>query len=338
MTGLMCTWKSAVSEVKSRCGFCGETFSLWSDRNDHLSDHFKAGRLMKDWKGCRGLEPAIALLVENAIPPYLIGMETQDADPFSASKGNTKTGFAMGDNSLAPTAFGALTAGLGEYVRTAKTAGDDITDDALRRQARLILYGDDDPWNQTPADNSQWLEMFKAGYGLDHDPFQQQSTTACASNTYSASTQPTTSSGPFSAQSPSPFTAETVQHAVGFDPTIMQFELNYAVAPPSSDDLVSAATEPAFTIPWSWQTPECLAEFRQLGLLPSIMPTATACDPVIDETSGLANTSCIRTDQTVENPIFAAPVQASTSGAGQIPSQYPPQDTLFAFDADFDFE
>lgn len=293
---------------------------------------------MKDWKGCRGLEPAIALLVENAIPPYLIGTETQDADPFSASKGNTKTGFATGDNSLAPTAFGALTAGLGEYVRTAKIAGDDITDDALRRQARLILYGDDDPWNQTPADNSQWLEMFKADYGLDHDPFQKYTAAACASNTYSASAQPTTSSGPF--------TAETVQHAVGFDPTIMQFELNYLVAPPGGEDLASAVTEPAFTIPWSWQTPECLAEFRQLGLLPPIMTAATASGPIIGETSGPAITNCLLSNQPVAaskaaygdssarprqeffapmDPIFAAPVQASTSGAGQIPSQYPPR-------------
>ncbi|OTB18793.1 hypothetical protein K445DRAFT_307682 [Daldinia sp. EC12] len=58
----MDAWKSKVTHVKSRCGFCGETFTVWSDRNDHLSDHFRSGARMKDWKGCRGLEPAVALL------------------------------------------------------------------------------------------------------------------------------------------------------------------------------------------------------------------------------------------------------------------------------------
>ena len=46
-------WKSKITRIKSRCGFCGDTFELWSDRNDHLTDHFRAGARMKDWKGCR---------------------------------------------------------------------------------------------------------------------------------------------------------------------------------------------------------------------------------------------------------------------------------------------
>ena len=32
------------------------------------------------------------------------------------------------------------------------------TDHALQEKARLIVYGDNDPWNQTAADNSQWLD------------------------------------------------------------------------------------------------------------------------------------------------------------------------------------
>ncbi|EQB57487.1 hypothetical protein CGLO_02374 [Colletotrichum gloeosporioides Cg-14] len=70
-------WKAKITRVKSRCGFCGETFALWVDRNDHLVEHYRAGALFKDWKGCRGLEPAVALLVQNAMPPYLIGADLQ---------------------------------------------------------------------------------------------------------------------------------------------------------------------------------------------------------------------------------------------------------------------
>ncbi|CAH0053876.1 unnamed protein product [Clonostachys solani] len=350
MTASMSSWKSAVSEVKSRCGFCGETFSLWSDRNDHLSDHFKAGLLMKDWKGCRGLEPAVALLVENAIPPYLIGTEALDSDPFSASKGNTKGCLAAGGGSRAPTAFGALTADLGDYVRTAKLAGNDITDDALRHQARLILYGDDDPWNQTPADNNQWIEMFKAGYGLDCDTFQQQAMVDCATNAHSAPADPMISPCVLNTKSVSPFTAEAVQHAVDFDPAMMQFELNFPAG--SGDDHV-AAVEPAFTIPWSWQTPECLAEFRQLGLLP---PIPVACDPMLSETGNLA-AGCLHTEPatsattcgnslpmpeqvflTPQNLMFAAPAQASSSGIREHPTECPEDDTLFTFDAEFQDE
>ncbi|RSL79410.1 hypothetical protein CEP51_007373 [Fusarium floridanum] len=40
------------------------------------------------------------------------------------------------------------------------------TDEELRHQARWIAYGDDDPWNQTHADNPEWLERFKKGVGI----------------------------------------------------------------------------------------------------------------------------------------------------------------------------
>ncbi|RGP79042.1 hypothetical protein FLONG3_2948 [Fusarium longipes] len=40
------------------------------------------------------------------------------------------------------------------------------SDEELRHHARCLLYNDDDPWNQTPADNAQWLEMFKREVGI----------------------------------------------------------------------------------------------------------------------------------------------------------------------------
>ncbi|CAK7266777.1 hypothetical protein SEPCBS119000_002203 [Sporothrix epigloea] len=40
------------------------------------------------------------------------------------------------------------------------------TDAELQHQARWILYDDDDPWNQTAADNAEWLMRFKRDVGI----------------------------------------------------------------------------------------------------------------------------------------------------------------------------
>ncbi|KAM5376891.1 hypothetical protein ACJZ2D_005235 [Fusarium nematophilum] len=40
------------------------------------------------------------------------------------------------------------------------------TDEELQYQARWIMYDDGDPWNQTPADNPDWLREFKRDVGL----------------------------------------------------------------------------------------------------------------------------------------------------------------------------
>lgn len=45
-----------------------------------------------------------------------------------------------------------------------------LTDDDLQRQARMILYDSDDAWNQTAADNPEWLDLFKKAHGLDFIP------------------------------------------------------------------------------------------------------------------------------------------------------------------------
>lgn len=196
---------------------------------------------MKDWKGCRGLDPAVAAQVTNAMPPYLIGNESQSPFPFSASNeatwgqlrytvgpGNdreytlaqspnweeligvnalnaaTTTAIpdfdSMGlmssigidpmmatsglepmyealdysfnhspkDNSSpgAVTCWEILTVRLGIYVKEQMAIGIIPTDADLQRQARQILYEDDDSWNQTAADNQEWLELFKKAHGM----------------------------------------------------------------------------------------------------------------------------------------------------------------------------
>ncbi|KAL2127282.1 hypothetical protein VTI74DRAFT_10989 [Chaetomium olivicolor] len=40
------------------------------------------------------------------------------------------------------------------------------SDEELQHQARWIIYEDDDPWNQTAADNLEWLRRFKRDVGL----------------------------------------------------------------------------------------------------------------------------------------------------------------------------
>ncbi|KAH6894733.1 hypothetical protein B0T10DRAFT_527436 [Thelonectria olida] len=44
------------------------------------------------------------------------------------------------------------------------------TDEELQHQARWILYDDDDPWNSTPADTTEWLRQFKMDIGILKEP------------------------------------------------------------------------------------------------------------------------------------------------------------------------
>ncbi|KAL2833852.1 hypothetical protein BDW59DRAFT_168893 [Aspergillus cavernicola] len=168
-------WKSQIDRVNSRCGFCSERFTSWSERNEHIAQHFRAGTLMSDWRGSRGIDPAVALAVENAMPPYLIGIESAAMNPFSATQmtdarlapdDHTETG-NMQRIGVKPTSFEFFTARITEFVREAQIAHETVTDSMIQTQARQIIFGDDDPWNQTPADNSEWLKLFKHGMGLD---------------------------------------------------------------------------------------------------------------------------------------------------------------------------
>ncbi|KAL4935241.1 hypothetical protein BDV06DRAFT_207405 [Aspergillus oleicola] len=170
------SWKAHIDNIKSRCGLCNGNFISWSARNEHIAEHFRNGALMKDWRGSRGLDPAVALSTENAMPPYLIGWESLAPDPFSAS---LQTGSFLGfaDSTISsmpiqtaakPSPFAYFTVQLSKFVRGARSTNDRITDDMLQRAARRIVFGDEDPWNQTPADNSEWLTMFKQAMGLDY--------------------------------------------------------------------------------------------------------------------------------------------------------------------------
>ncbi|KAK8051814.1 homeobox and C2H2 transcription factor [Apiospora rasikravindrae] len=68
---------------------------------------------------------------------------------------------------------------LGRFVASAMSENNPNqhipTDEELQYQARWIEYDDDDKWNQTPADNPEWLRQFKQNVGiLPRDSRQEQ--------------------------------------------------------------------------------------------------------------------------------------------------------------------
>jgi hypothetical protein len=62
--------------------------------------------------------------------------------------------------------FARLENDLKDYVRTVLAAGITPTDSDLQRKSRLIIYKNDDPWNQTAADDPALLCVFKCQNGL----------------------------------------------------------------------------------------------------------------------------------------------------------------------------
>lgn len=176
----MDSWKSTTNEIKSRCGFCPSQFTTWQQRADHLAAHFRNGADMSMWANGWGFEPFVERLVENAIPPYLIGHERLTMEPYVARANatpscNTDAGLTNGTSaeSVEPdqmtrdsNCWGRLEQELAKFVSAQKVAGVMPTDKAIQDQARQIIYEDSDPWNWTCADNDQWLDSFKHLHGL----------------------------------------------------------------------------------------------------------------------------------------------------------------------------
>lgn len=178
-------WRSTTTEIKSRCGFCNATFTTWKDRVDHLAAHFKNGADMAQWQGDWGFEPFVQRLVENAIPPYLIAQERASMNPYKASASNLpssggRSGTQSNRSSVhQPVAqnpncytncYQRLERELKAYIRRQVEAGTIPTDQDIQDEARQIIYGTDDPWNQTSADNPIWLSNLKRDCGLEPIP------------------------------------------------------------------------------------------------------------------------------------------------------------------------
>ncbi|KAJ5226366.1 hypothetical protein N7468_007591 [Penicillium chermesinum] len=160
-------WQSSITEMKSRCGFCGALLHTWKDRVDHLAVHFKNGANMSQWQGDWGFEPYILERVENAIPPYLIDYEWRSLNPWTTvqSQGDGTTSRLPVPSDA--NCYQRLTQELAVYIRNQTAQGIVPTDQMLQAEARRVIYaGDDDPWNQTCADNPVWLNILKRQNGL----------------------------------------------------------------------------------------------------------------------------------------------------------------------------
>lgn len=174
-------WRSATTEIKSRCGFCNANFVTWKDRIEHLAAHFKNGADMCQWQGDWGFEPFVLNLVENAMPPYMIGHEKNTVNPFKPSHNlgpmamNDSTASSLGfvtalDTVEDTNAYRNLQQSLTVYIHNQLVGGVVPTDHMLQAEARRIIFGSDDSWNQTCADNPTWLDRLKRDNGLFSHP------------------------------------------------------------------------------------------------------------------------------------------------------------------------
>nr|XP_036588219.1 benzoate 4-monooxygenase cytochrome p450 [Colletotrichum truncatum]KAF6799360.1 benzoate 4-monooxygenase cytochrome p450 [Colletotrichum truncatum] len=194
------SWKVLATEVESRCGFCDLQLSTWNKRIDHLAAHFRKGLTMKDWKGEHGFSPTVAGKVIHALPPYLIGSESLSVVPFSATKQGTRDHFAqissrthgfkedqtadstqierpvsiasssiLSSRAATSKAFTEiLERHLKHFAEEHISQGIFPTDEMLRQESRRVIYDSDHEWNQTVADNSEWLAQFRKRNGLDN--------------------------------------------------------------------------------------------------------------------------------------------------------------------------
>ena len=184
-------WKVNLPPITSRCGFCNTKLSSWDERVNHLAAHYRQGKTMADWTGDHGFDAATAARVAYALPPYLIADDARSLVPFSATDPASKDHFKQMQERLSQEAllspglksqaggFGAnmalpklveddtvmfadvLAQHLSQFARNNIMLGIMPTDEMFQREARRVAFGDEDGWNQTLADNQEWLKGFK---------------------------------------------------------------------------------------------------------------------------------------------------------------------------------
>lgn len=116
---------------------------------------------------------ALPLYPQNIIPePYNSNHVPPKADPHNTNSAASRRYFFSDAN-----CYRRLMYELSRFVASCLSPNNPNahipTDEEIQRQARWILYDDDDPWNQTAADNEEWLSRFKRDVGVlaaDHNP------------------------------------------------------------------------------------------------------------------------------------------------------------------------
>ncbi|RKL23040.1 hypothetical protein BFJ68_g1246 [Fusarium oxysporum] len=212
---LINSWKDEGPPVSSRCGFCSIRMQTWQERVDHLAKHFRKGATMDDWKGEHCFESSIAAKVTHAMPPYLIGSESRALIPFSANSHGTKdhlsqiqhaseqTRHTWNDGRMATPTSGSelspestteprplgtvnedtsnmtfpevLALHLGRYAQEQMRLGIIPTDRMFQDETRRIMFDSVDLWDQTIADNEDWLSLFRNPYVKDISGSQEDS-------------------------------------------------------------------------------------------------------------------------------------------------------------------
>ncbi|KAJ5747871.1 uncharacterized protein N7511_009567 [Penicillium nucicola] len=184
-------WKHVVTDFPSRCGFCGGRMSTWDERANHLTLHFREGRNMASWKGDHEFPPEIAAQVTHSVPPYLLDFESRTFVPFSAtnravsdhlSQMMTRATFSGTEDGqhVSPEAADVdpepipesdfqldsytqvLTRHLSHYAQQNMMLGVIPSDEMFQLEARRLLFDSEDSWNQTMADNPEWLAKFRS--------------------------------------------------------------------------------------------------------------------------------------------------------------------------------
>ncbi|PTD02124.1 hypothetical protein HYE67_000223 [Fusarium culmorum] len=182
----MKSWLSSVDDIVSRCGFCDVQMASWAERQKHLAAHFRQGSDMREWKGDRGFAHQVDEFVENDMPVFLIGDQRRTMEPFSASRANHREnssphslsdlvstdpnipGLVGKEPELHSTghSYREVEQQLLRYVSTNISQGHVPSDQQIQRKMSEIMYGPDNMWDNTWADNPQWLGMFRKKAGL----------------------------------------------------------------------------------------------------------------------------------------------------------------------------
>ncbi|KAF1830237.1 hypothetical protein BDW02DRAFT_110651 [Decorospora gaudefroyi] len=198
-------WRVESAPVTCRCGFCNSRLNSWDERADHLAAHFREGKTMANWSGEHGFDAAVAARVISAFPPYLIGVQAATMVPFSATdpasldhtqqllsrirlEGTVPAPAADSaaqdwgvvdqscDTRILPTQqeldfSSVLALHLSRFARQQMLMGIIPTDGMFQRESRRLLYQDgDDEWNQTVADDPNWMQQFRKRSGLSGAP------------------------------------------------------------------------------------------------------------------------------------------------------------------------
>lgn len=162
-------WRESKVQLLSRCGFCDSNFTTWEERVDHIAGHFKNNADMRQWHGGWGFEPHVESTVENAIPPYLLGLERYSMNPWVASNTGIPEVERPQTYQAAPNIldlYAYLREGLSTYIRSEVSAGNNPSDETIQAMARVLAYGVDDPFNQTYADAPDYIMLLRQELGI----------------------------------------------------------------------------------------------------------------------------------------------------------------------------